>query len=682
MAEKKEAKESTVFGLDIGTRAVVGVVGLREKDKFSVIGIESIEHDTRAMIDGQIHDIEKVAATVAEVKERLEKKCKVKLNNVCIAAAGRVLKTENIKPEISFDEETLIQEEHVFDLLKKGVEDASKKFQNANKNKERYYCVGRSVVKYFLNDSFITNLLNHNARKIGAEMICTFLPYDVVDGLYRAVEMAGLEVSNLTLEPIAAIEVAIPEKFRMLNIALVDVGAGTSDICITKDGSVTAYGMIPVAGDSLTEIIANHCLVEFNEAERIKREISQKDKVKYEDILGLENTISKKDVMSLLDSHINDMTKQVSDEIVKLNGGNVSAVFVVGGGGKIEGYISKLAKNHGIQETRVALRGEEVMGKIEFKDDSLAKDSTLVTPLGICLHYYDENNSFINVSLNDERIKLYDNGKLTVIDAVLQSGIDNADLFPKRGESIEYYLNGEKKTVKGEPGEPCTVLLNNEAANLHSPIHSNDIIILKPSTKGKKSSLSLSRVSSSNPKLNIIVNDMKVTLPNLSTVNGEIAIGSYKIKNNDRIEVLDYLTVSQVLELVDINIDGSKEILVNNNIADLDTKIYSMFEIKIQDKAEISYKDLPDEIIEESRSLDSSLDDTKDISKNITVTVNKQPIILKGKDAYVYVDVFDYIEFDLVNPHGSTIVTLLNGNPAEFLEEIHDGDVIEIYWKD
>ena len=103
MTEKKEAKESTVFGLDIGTRAVVGVVGLREKDKFSVIGIESIEHDTRAMIDGQIHDIEKVAATGAEVKERLEKKCKVKLNNVCIAAAGRVLKTENIKPEISFE---------------------------------------------------------------------------------------------------------------------------------------------------------------------------------------------------------------------------------------------------------------------------------------------------------------------------------------------------------------------------------------------------------------------------------------------------------------------------------------------------------------------------------------------------------------------------------------------------
>lgn len=92
-----------------------------------------------------------------------------------------------------------------------------------------------------------------------------------MDGLYKAVEFAGLHVANLTLEPIAAIQVAIPEKFRMLNMALVDVGAGTSDISITKEGTITAYGMIPVAGDSLTDILVQHCLVEFETAEQIKR---------------------------------------------------------------------------------------------------------------------------------------------------------------------------------------------------------------------------------------------------------------------------------------------------------------------------------------------------------------------------------------------------------------------------
>lgn len=93
-----------------------------------------------------------------------------------------------------------------------------------------------------------------------------------MDGLYAAVERAGLHVENLTLEPIAAINIAIPERFRLLNIALVDVGAGTSDISITKDGSIIAYGMIPAAGDELTECIAKHYLVDFQEADRMKCE--------------------------------------------------------------------------------------------------------------------------------------------------------------------------------------------------------------------------------------------------------------------------------------------------------------------------------------------------------------------------------------------------------------------------
>lgn len=65
--------------------------------------------------------------------------------------------------------------------------------------------------------------------------------------LYTAVGESRIICANLTLEPIAAINVAIPERFRLLNIALVDVGAGTSDISITKDGSIIAYGMIPSA---------------------------------------------------------------------------------------------------------------------------------------------------------------------------------------------------------------------------------------------------------------------------------------------------------------------------------------------------------------------------------------------------------------------------------------------------
>ena len=123
----------------------------------------------------------------------------------------------------------------------------------------------------------------------GADLIATFLPDDVVDGLYKAVEIAGLTVANLTLEPIAAIAVAIPEKYRMLNMALVDVGAGTSDISITQGGSIVAYGMIPMAGDSMTDLLVQHCLTDFDMAEHIKRSALTDDLIEYTDIIKKRN---------------------------------------------------------------------------------------------------------------------------------------------------------------------------------------------------------------------------------------------------------------------------------------------------------------------------------------------------------------------------------------------------------
>ncbi len=64
-----------------------------------------------------------------------------------------------------------------------------------------------------------------------------------------------------------------------------------------------------------------------------------------------------------------------------------------------------------------------------------------------------------------------------------------------------------------------------------------------------------------------------------------------------------------------------------------------------------------------------------------TVTVNDEQITLRGKESYVYVDVFDYIDFDLSKPQGRSVETLLNGRRAQYVEQLHDGDVISISWK-
>lgn len=73
----------------------------------------------------------------------------------------------------------------------------------------------------------------------------------------------------------------------------------------------------------------------------------------------------------------------------------------------------------------------------------------------------------------------------------------------------------------------------------------------------------------------------------------------------------------------------------------------------------------------------------EDSSENtITVIVNGEPVELSGKDTYIFVDIFTHISFDLQAGKGRAIATVINGRDAQFSEELHEGDKIELYWKE
>ncbi len=677
-----------VFGLDIGTRSIVGTVGYKLGDKFYIVAQETREHETRAMLDGQIHDIIKVGQTIREVKEKLESRIGRKLADVCIAAAGRVLRTVTTLVEVELGADKVITSEDIYALDSAGVEKAYAEFQKSNTLEDKFYCVGYSVIRYYMNGYPMSNLENHKAHTISEELIATFLPDDVVDGLYRAVELADLEVANLTLEPIAAIQVAIPENFRMLNIALVDVGAGTSDISITKDGSIIAYGMLPCAGDSLTEAIAQHCLVDFAMAEKIKRGIMDQDVVEYQDIMFLPQSITREEVLDIVAPIVDSMTKQVADKIKELNGDkSVSAVFVVGGGGKIPTYTEKLAAELSIQKERVALRGKEVMQSIEFLEEGIEKDSLLVTPIGICLNFYEQSNNFIYVTFNGERVKLYDNNKLAIVDAAMQADFLKEALFPRRGKELNFTVDGKSKIVRGQLGEPAEITLNGDRTDISQRIHANDVIEVKESTFGESAKIEIQKLQEYSATLNIIVNDKKIELPKFASVNGTLQSGYYEIQENDEIEMLNYYTVEQIVEFMDVSIDSEMNLYVNNKWADINTKVFENFSVmwgmeKLsfeEDMRALSENVSEDLVYEEDDYQENPIENN---SVTMSVVVNGKQIHMHGKQSYVFVDVFDYVDFDLSKVKGSGIVTTCNGTAAQYMEPLEQGDVIEIYWKD
>lgn len=781
MSERSMFEQPLVFGLDIGTRNVVGTVGYRtDENEFVVVAQHIVEHETRAMLDGQIHDIGRVGRTISKLKEELESQTGQPLTEVCIAAAGRVLKTVTTSVSYDFPEESVVTGEdvHTLDLL--GIEKAQEILKEMNDTRYKFYCVGYSVVKYYLNEEPFSNLESHKAESISEDIIVTFLPEDVVDGLYAAVGMAGLSVANMTLEPIAAINVAIPENYRLLNIALVDIGAGTSDISVTRDGSIIAYGMIPLAGDEITELIVQNYLVDFKTAEYIKLASGTEDKVTYKDIMLIEHTIPSKDVWELTAPVVDKMTTEVAAKIKELNGDKtVSATFIVGGGGKIHGYTQMLAEKLGLPQERVALRGQEVLQEVTFLQTEIDKDPLLVTPVGICLNYYDQRNSFIMVRFNGERIKLYDNNKLTIVDAALQAGFPNEDLFPKRGKELQFTVNGATRIVRGEPGESAVIFMNDKPANINTPLEPNSDIIIEASTQGEPAVCTLEQLDEySAADVTFVVNGRIVRCPKFLEVNGSLEFSSYQIKDGDQIETRSFYTVGQVAEFMDVEVDMDYEILVNNRVATMESLVYENFTIdwtvlsfgaaairpedlevaenlpapvfvgmeagkepSVTEAETESFHEVQEAETENSGEVQETEEENSDkmqgteaieiettaqkveaqtesetvtetqvaveqqtesattqatakaaaeetvqeesqpAGDGIVVFINGQPVRMTGKSSYIFVDIFNFYEFDLTASMGRAIITNLNGVNAPFTAVLTDGDEIELRWQ-
>ncbi|MCM8812699.1 MAG: cell division protein FtsA, partial [Candidatus Omnitrophica bacterium] len=237
-----------IFALDIGTRKVIGMVARQEGQTLRIVDAECVEHQSRTMLDGQIHNITEVAKVVAHIKHALEQRRGITLRQAGVALAGRSLKTfqkKSAKPidlleEISETDVRNLEMEAVGSLLR----DSDKQWGSGE-----YYCVGYSVVYYALDGVAMGTLVGHQGKTMEVEIIATFLPRVVLNSMVSVLKKAGLEAANVTLEPIAAITAIIPQDIRKLNILLLDIGAGTSDIALTKNGMISAYGMVPEAGD-------------------------------------------------------------------------------------------------------------------------------------------------------------------------------------------------------------------------------------------------------------------------------------------------------------------------------------------------------------------------------------------------------------------------------------------------
>ena len=687
--KKEFSAEDIKFSLDIGTRSVIGSVGIVKGTKIEVIKEFYVEHHERAMLDGQIHDISLVTKTVKSVIQNLENELDVKLEKVNIAAAGRFLQTVNSKAEIDLNKDDSINNEWIKTLELKAIKEAEESI--AKEVAGELYCVGYSVVNYYLNGYVISNLLGHKGENISVEIIATFLPKSVVDSLYSVMDKCGLRVSSLTLEPIAAIEAVVPQKLRLLNIALVDIGAGTSDIAISADQSIVAYGMVPIAGDEVTEVIAKECLVDFNTAEIIKRKINTEEEIKFIDILGLECSRSSEKLKEVISPIVAEVGKTIGKKIKELNGNKPpSAIFVVGGGAHTPGILEEIAQNSNIAKERIAIKDR---ASIESCIAENAYGSAGVTVIGIALvGLKNEGNDFVNVYLNHMPISLFNSHAHTVKDVLVHADIDPTMLMAKRGKNLRYTLNGVKKITFGNKGENAIIKVNGEEAAMDSAINDGDEINIIYAKNGQNAAAKVTELLTNYEEKEIFINNVSTVIEPIAIINdNKVSLDTY-ISDQDIIEIIYPKNIGDVKKYI-INTEG--DIFVNEVKANDEYIINNgdklIFEDGMYSSEENHWDNINESLIIQQDEKNTSCDrdnmingfsgelEDEDIYA-MKVIVNDEEIKIKDMSSMMFVQIFSYIDFDLSEPKGN-IVLKLNGEEAAYTDIVKNGDIINIYWK-
>jgi cell division protein FtsA len=663
ISENPGQESRGIFALDIGTRSIIGVVGVREQRRFRILAQAMAEHDSRAMFDGQIHDIPRVAEVVSRVKADLEEKVGYRLTEVAIAAAGRSLRTRRCSARRPVGTTGEIGDHLIRSLELAALRQAQDELDVDADHQESDYCVGHYPVNYYLDDLMITNLMGHQGRTIGVEMIATFLPASVVNGLFSVLRRAGLEPMSLTLEPIAAMEVAVPPGTRLLNLALVDIGAGTADIAITRDGTVVAYGMVPVAGDELTEAIVEGCLVDFDTAEQIKRRLGQAGEIRYVDILGEQQVASPSEIVSVLDSVLNKLADEIGTVIWELNGRqSPRSVICIGGGVQVPGLTARIANRLEISEKLVRIRGREMIQDLDAPTGDELGGPAGVTVVGIgVLALEKAGHSFINVTVNEERCRVFNARNLDAAAVLGQARFDSQRLIARNGRDLRFNLNGKDELVLGELSRPAQIYINGTRANLQSPVSDNDEIEVVEASDGRDGKAFVKEYLLDEWTVSFLLNGREMTAGPVCFLNDCVASPETEIKDGDRLYIQRQQTIGKLAKIQGFD-PGIDEVRVNG------TPVTESYLIKDGDQITV----VP--VGDESDSVTS-------VSGGIKVSVNGELVHLVGDKRHLFVDVLNYLELDLVQMKKAPALKL-NGEKAGYTDILEDGDEVVIAWDD
>ncbi|MEA1786775.1 cell division protein FtsA [Arenibacter sp. GZD96] len=354
-------------GLDIGTTKIVAVIGKEnEYGKIEILGIGRSK--SLGVHRGVVNNITQTIKSIQQAVEQAEANSGLKIGSVVVGIAGQHIRSLQHSDYITrIDSEEVINEDdldrlcnQVYKLVMLPGEEIIHVLP------QEYKVDGQAEIKQPI--GMYGGRLEANFHVVVGQV-------SSIKNVGRCIKSAGLELGNITLEPLASANAVLSQEEKEAGVALIDIGGGTTDLAIFKDGIIRHTAVIPFGGNVITEDIKEGCSIIEKQAELLKikfgsawpGENKDNEIVSIPGLRGREpKEITLKNLSKIIHARVVEIVEQVYVEIKNYGHEEqkkklIAGIVLTGGGSQLK-HLKQLVEYITGMDTRIGYPNEHLAG--------------------------------------------------------------------------------------------------------------------------------------------------------------------------------------------------------------------------------------------------------------------------------------------------------------------------------
>lgn len=359
-------------GLDIGTTKIVAMAGRRnEHGKIEILGMGQAK--SLGVNRGMVNNITQTINSIKDAISQAEAEAGIKITEVTVGIAGQHIR--------SLQHSDYITRPNYEEVIEEG--DLRKLVDQVHK---LIMLPGEEIIHVLPqefkvdNEGGITEPIGMYGNRLEANFHVVVGQITSIKNIARCVKNAGLNMAEITLEPIASADATLSKEEREAGVALIDIGGGTTDLAVFKDNMIRHTCVIPYGGNVITDDIKSGCSIIERQAELLKVKFGsawpgENKESEIVSIPGLRGRDPKEISLKRLSQIIHARVKEIlSDSYLELKNYGcedqkkklIAGVVLTGGGAKLK-HIRQLTEYLTGMDVRIGDSGEHVVGKLAEK---------------------------------------------------------------------------------------------------------------------------------------------------------------------------------------------------------------------------------------------------------------------------------------------------------------------------